>query len=111
MKTEFELNREYAKQLSELILQNPDMRVITWINSEGISDEYSSFAGNLSEPCIQTIAYSEEREHWIEMDGNDFEDCCNYYGYVAESWSDVELEVFANKIPWERVIAVNVGVA
>lgn len=113
MKSENELNREYAIELSKLILDNPKMRVIVWINSEDISDYYyGSWAGNFhNKPCIETIAYSAARETWVSKEKDDFEDCYNYYGYDANNWSDEELAEKAKQIPWEDVIAVNVGVA
>ena len=84
-------NREYAIELSKLILDNPKMRVIVWINSENISDDYGSLAGNFHRPpCIETIAYSEVREVWISKENDNFEDCYNYYGWDAENWSDFE---------------------
>lgn len=109
MKTEYELNKEYAEELSKLILENPTLRVIAWIDSEGISDEYDCWSGNLYKPRIQTIAYSEAREHYIERDGDDFEDCVSYYGYDAEDWDDDTLAKNAARIPWEDVIAVRVS--
>lgn len=112
MKSENELNREYAIELSKLILDNPKMRVIVWIKSDDISDDYGSWAGNLhGKPHIETIAYSEAREIWVSRENEDFEDCYNYYGWDAEKWSDEELAEKAKQIPWEDVIAVNVGVA
>ena len=111
MRTESEINRENALLLSKLILENPKMRVIVWINSDGISDDYASYGGDLEEPRIQTIAYTENVEpwHYIEKDGDDLEDCISYYGYEAEDWSDEELKEKAAAIPWEDVIAVNVS--
>ena len=112
MGLENELNREYAIELSKLILDNPKMRVVVWINSEYISDITAYWAGNFrSKPCIETIAYSEAREIWVSKEKDDFEDCYNYYGWDAENWSDEELEEKAKQIPWEDVIAVSVGVA
>ena len=112
MKLESELNREYAIELSNLILNNPKMRVVVWIYSEDISDDCGSWAGNFySKPCIETIAYSEAREIWVSKEKDDFEDCYSYYGWDAENWSDEKLAEKAKQIPWEDVIAINVGVA
>lgn len=104
-----ELNREYAKKLSHLILSNPTMRVVAWINTEGISDDYAYMAGNLNEPHIQTIAYSEDYECYIKRGGNDYEDCDNFYGSNVDYWDDEKLKQKASLIPWEDVIAVNVS--
>ena len=109
MKTEYELNKEYAEELSKLILENPTLRVIAWIDSEGISDDYAYWGGNLQKPCIQTIAYSEAHEQYIERDGNDREDCANYYSYDARYWDDDTLAKKAAEIPWEDVITVRVS--
>lgn len=109
MKTENELNREYATELSKLILENPTLRVIAWIDSEGITDEYAFWGGNLQKPCIQTIAYSEKEEHYIERENNDYEDCSSYYGSDADYWDDETLAKKAAEIPWEDVIAVKVS--
>lgn len=112
MKSKNELNREYAIELSKLILDNPKMRVVVWIDSENISDDYGSLAGNFhGKPCIETIAYSAAGGIWIGKEKDDFEDCYNYYGWEAEDWSDEELEEKSKLIPWEDVIAVSVGVA
>lgn len=112
MKLESELNREYALALSKLILDNPKMRVVVWIDSEDISDDYGSWAGGFhSKPHIETIAYSESRGIWVSKENDDFEDYYNYYGWDTENWSDEELKEKAKQIPWEDVIAVNVGVA
>ena len=108
---ESELNREYAIELSKLILDNPKMRVIVWIDSENISNAYGSWAGSFSQqPYIETIAYSEAREIWVSKEKDDVENCYNYYGYDAEKWPDEELTEKAKLIPWEDVIAVNVSV-
>ena len=111
MKLESELNRECAIKLSKLILDNPQMRVVAWIDSEHISDDYGNWAGNLRKPYIETIAYSEANEVWVKKENDPFEDCWNYYGGNVESWSDEELLEKAKLIPWEDVIAVRVGVA
>lgn len=110
MRTENEINRENAKELSRLILANPTMRVIAWIDSEGISDEYDFWGGNLGKPEIQTIAYSEETEHYIEKDGNAYEDCCAYYGsWAVDDWDDEAIKRKAQEIPWDEVIAAHVS--
>ena len=112
MKSENELNREYAIKLSKLILDNPKMRVVVWIASEDISDDYGSWVGNFhGKPRIEKIAYSEAWEIWVSKQDDDFVDCCDYYGEDAENWSDKELAEKAKQIPWEDVIAVSVGVA
>lgn len=109
MRTESEINRENAMELSRLILENPKMRVIAWIGSDGICDDYASYAGDLGKPRIQTIAYSEANEHYIEKDGDDYEDCYSYYGDVSDDWTDEELKQKAAAIPREDVIAVCVS--
>ena len=108
-KTEYEINRRNAQELSRLMLENPKMRVIAWIYSDGISDEYTWWVGDIEKPHLQTIAYSNVNEHYIEHDGNDFEDCYAFYGNVAKDWTDEELEAYAKEIPWETVIAVEVS--
>lgn len=42
---ETELNREYAEKLSKLILDNPELPVVAWISSDGISDDYAYWRG------------------------------------------------------------------
>ena len=109
MKTEYELNKEHAEELSKLILENPTLRVIAWIDSEGVSDDYAYWGGNLNKPYIETIAYSEAEEHYIERENNDYEDCSAYYGSDADYWDDETLAKKASEIPWEDVIAVRVS--
>lgn len=109
MKKEYEFNREHAEELSKLILENPTLRVIAWIDSEGISDEYAYWGGNLNKPCIETIAYSEIMEHYIERENDDYEDCYDFYGGIADNWDDETLKKKAALIPWEDVIAVRVS--
>ncbi|MBR1760808.1 MAG: hypothetical protein IJ741_06465 [Schwartzia sp.] len=111
MKLESELNCENAQELSRLILANPKKRVVAWISSDGINDDYSSYVGNISCPSIQTIAYTKlvEPEHYIEKQGDDLDDCIAYYGWDADDWTDEELARKAAQIPWEDVIAVSVS--
>ena len=108
MKTEYDLNRERASKLSELILANPNLGVVAWIDTDGISDDYSYLAGNLGEPRIETIAVNYDNVY-ITKEGDDYEDCLNYYGYDADEWTDEELAEKAKAIPWEDVIAVAVS--
>lgn len=109
MKTEYEINHENAEKLSRLILENPTLRVVAWIDSEGITDEYGRWAGNIECVEIQTIAYSESQDLYVSKDGDPWEDCCDYYGLCAEDWDDETLERKAKEIPWEDVIAINVS--
>ena len=110
MVKEYDKNKAYAEKLSTLMINHPDMRVIAWINSDDISDEYSCFAGNLHEPCIETVVIGYD-DMYHEKEGDAYEDCCNYYGLEeADEWTDEELEEKAKQIPWEDVISVRVGV-
>ena len=110
MVKEYDKNKAYAEKLATLIANHPDMRVIAWIDSDNISDEYGYFAGNLYEPCIETIALGKDGMHH-EKENDAYENCCNYYGWKeADVWTDEELEEKAKQIPWEDVIAVRVGV-
>ncbi len=108
MKTENEKNKEYAEKLSALILNNPDLSVVVKIDTDGINDDYGWMAGNLYEPRIETIAVNHDNVY-ISKEGDDYEDCLNYYGYGAEEWTDEELAEKAKAIPWEKVIAVRVS--
>lgn len=108
MKTENEKNKEYAEKLSALILDNPDLRVVVKIDTEGMDDDYAWMAGNLYEPKIETIAVNYDNVYYVK-EGDDYEDCLNYYGYEAEEWTDKELAEKAKAIPWEDVIAVAVS--
>lgn len=111
MRTEYEINRENAKELARLMLENPTMRVIAWIDSDGICDDYAFWGGNIGKPEILTMAHSDDMEHYITKDGDAYEDCCAYYGsWAVDDWDDETMEQKAKEIPWEDVIAVNVSV-
>ena len=43
--TEYETNRQYAEQLTKLIMENPTCRVMVMIGTDGIDDNYSWMAG------------------------------------------------------------------
>lgn len=103
-----EKNKEYAEKLSELILSNPTLRVIAMIDTDGISDDYGYMVGNLYEPTIETITVNYD-DLYITKDGNDYEDCYNYYGCECDDWTDDTLTEKAKAIPWEEVIAVRVS--
>lgn len=106
--TENEKNKIYAEKLSKLILDHPNLRVIAWIDTDGINDDYSCMAGYLYEPCIETIVIGHD-DLYRTKDGNAYEDCYHYYGWECDEWSDEELEEKARAIPWEDVIAIRVG--
>lgn len=103
-----ELNKEYAEKLSELILSNPTLRVVAMIDTDGISDDYGYMVGNLYEPIIETIAVNYE-DLYIIKEGDDYDDCYNYYGCKCDDWTDETLTEKAKAIPWEQVIAVRVS--
>ena len=103
-----EFNRKYAEKLSKLMREHPDLEVIVWVNTEDIVEDYTYYAGNLREPCIETIVIGKDGAYHNKED-DPYEDCLNYYGYEADDWTDEELEEQAKAIPWEDVIAVKVG--
>lgn len=110
MVKEFEQNKAYAEKLATLIANHPNMRVIAWIDSDGISDEYGYWAGNLYEPCIETLTIGKDDMYHSKED-SPYDDCGHYYGWEeVDEWSDEEIEEKAKQIPWEDVIAVRVGV-
>lgn len=102
-------NREYAEQLTKLMTDYPDLRVIAWINTDGISDDYGYMSGDLGKPCIETIVVGND-DTYHQKEDSPYDDCWNYYGCECDDWSDEELEEKAKQIPWENVIAVRVGV-
>ena len=107
---EYELNKVYAEKLATLIANHPDMRVIAWIDTDGISDDYSCMAGNLNEPCIETLIIGKDDMYHSKED-SPYDDCGNYYGWnEVYEWTEEEIEEKAKQIPWEDVIAVRVGV-
>lgn len=108
MKTENEKNKEYAEKLSELILSNPTLRVVALIDTDGINDDYGYMVGNLYKPTIETIAVNYDNVY-ITKEGDDYDDCYNFYGCECDDWNDEELAEKAKAIPWEDVIAVQVS--
>ena len=109
MKKESELTLKYAMELSRLILENPQMRVVMWIYSDGISNDYASWCGKLGKPEIKEITIDANNEHWVERENDSYEDCYQVYGDETEDWNDEEIERKAREIEWEKVIAVNVS--
>ena len=102
-------NKEYAEKLTKLLTENPDMPVMVWIDTDGICDDYAWMGGSLNDVCIETIvAGSDDMYH--QKEDSPYDDCCNYYGYEADDWSDEVLEEKAKAIPWERIISVKVSV-
>ena len=108
MKTELQLNKEYAEKLSKLILDNPTLRVVAEIDTDGICDDYACMIGNLYEPKIETIAVNYDNVY-ITKEGDDYEDCYNFYGCECDDWTSETLAEKAKAIPWEEVIAVRVS--
>ena len=105
---EYEQNKAYAEKLSALMADHPDLRVMAWIDTDGIYDDYSCVAGNLYEPCIETLIVGKD-DMYHQKEDSPYDDCFNYYGCECDNWSDEELEEKAKTIPWEEVITVRVG--
>ena len=106
---ESELNRKHAEKLSNLIFCNPGLRVIAWIDTDGISDDYSCIAGNIGEPSIEKLIVGYDNMYYSK-DDEPYDDCGHYYGWkVVDQWTDEEIEEKAKAIPWEDVIAVRVS--
>lgn len=107
---ESELNKANAEKLATLMANHPDMRVIAWIDTDGINDDYCCVAGNIYEPCIETLIIGKDNMYH-EKEDSPYDDCGHYYGWKeVDEWTDEEIEEKANQIPWEDVIAVRVGV-
>lgn len=107
---EYELNKSNAEKLSTLMLNHPDLRVIAWIDTDGIYDDYACVAGNINEPCIETLIIGKDDMYHSKED-SPYDDCGNYYGWEeVDEWTDEELEEKAKAIPWEDVITVRVGI-
>ena len=107
---EYEQNKAYAEKLAILMANHPDMRVIAWIDTDGVSDDYSYLAGNIYEPCIETMIIGKD-DMYHEKEGSPYDDCGHYYGWKeVNEWSDEKIEEKAKQIPWEDVISVRVGV-
>ena len=109
MRKESEINKANAEKLAKLMIEHPDLRVIAWIDTDGIFDDYCCIAGNLNEPCIETLIIGKDDMYHSKED-SPYDDCFNYYGCECDDWTDEELEAKAKAIPWEDVIAVRVGV-
>ena len=107
---EIEKNRQYAEKLTALMQEHPDYSVQVLIDSEGITDDYSYWVGNMYEPVLEQVIVGHD-EVWHTKTDEDYDDCLNYYGYEADDWSDEELEEKAKAIPWETVIALKVSAA
>ncbi len=110
MTKENEQNKAYAEKLAALMTNHPNMRVIAWIDTDGINDDYCCAAGNIYEPHIETLIIGKD-DMYHEKEDSPYDDCGNYYGWnEVDEWSDEEIEEKAKQIPWEDVIAVRVGV-
>lgn len=105
---ESEMNKDYAEKLTTLITNHPNMRVIAMIDTDGINDDYGYMVGNLYEPRIETIAVNYDNVY-ITKEGDDYDDCYNYYGWECDDWTDETLTEKAKAIPWEDVIAIRVS--
>ena len=105
---ESELNKAHAEKLATLIANHSGMRVIAWIDTDGINDDYGYMAGNLYEPEIETIAVNYDDVYIVKED-DDYDDCYNYYGCECDDWTDETLAEKAKAIPWEDVIAIRVS--
>ena len=62
-----------------LMANHPDMRVIAWIDTDEISDDYSYLAGNIYEPHIETLIIGKD-DMYHEKEDSPYDDCCHYYG-------------------------------
>ena len=108
---EYEQNKAYAEKLATLMANHPDMRVIAWIDTDGISDDFGCMAGHIDEPCIETMIIGKD-DMYHEKEGSPYDDCGHYYGWEeVDVWTDEEIEEKAKQIPWEDVISVRVGVS
>jgi len=109
-------NRKYVKELVDLIEAHPDYQIFAWIDSDGIYDEYAFWRGYFRKPRIEEVAVVDE--HYMQRDENDkigqieeyFGRNCYPEGEDYDTVSDEWVEEKWNSIPWEKIIAVNVGV-
>jgi len=109
VKKDSDSNRENLKEVWKLCLENPTFRVIAWIDSDEISDDYAWYEGSILHPAILSIAWSDANKCNVCREYDAYEDCYAYYGDDADDWPADELEKKAAEIPWEEVIAVRVS--
>ena len=107
---DYKLNKAYAEKLAALMTNHPDMRVIAWIDTDDINDDFSCVAGNIYEPHIETLIIGKD-DMYYQKEDSPYDDCVHYYGWKeVDEWTYEEIEEKAKQIPWEDVIAVSVGV-
>lgn len=106
----YEKNRRHAEKLTELIIEHPNCRVLVAIDTDGIDDDYAWMAGYMNMPSLEQVVVGQD-DALHRKEDELYDDCFNYYGDIADEWTDEELEQKASEIPWETVIAVNVSAA
>lgn len=97
-----------TKELFTLIMNNPDLPIVAWVDSEIVADDgYMRWQGSFgSSHIIEYISVKMYREYpeFVYKDDTEY-----YENYLYDQgMSDKEVEDHINSIEWIKAIAVNI---
>ena len=99
----------HNRELFTLLMNNPDLPVICWVDSDIIPDyEYGRYQGSFGDchiiEYIDVEMYRDYREFVYKDDTEEYE------AFLAETtdMTDEEIAEFINNIQWTKAIAVNI---
>ena len=100
--------KENVKELFTLIMNNPDLPIIAWVDSEIVADDgYMRWLGSFGSSQIIEYTEVEMYEGYPEMVYKD--DTERYEEYLLDQgMSDEEVEEHIKNIDWTKAIAVNI---
>lgn len=114
MKTEIEIQKENVKSLIDLVNENPELRILPMVDSEIVaSDEFTSWAASFGNAEIDYIWHNGEKIHFKSSDEEELiEKEIEKLSYCGKRWErsvEEEAEMNIQNLPWEKVIAVWIG--
>lgn len=111
--------REMAHNLSKLMWDNPNVKVIPMVHTEVVADDcYSSWAGSFGEPRLDEVYNEDERIYFRSEDEDELTDRlydeldAKYNFDLQKNFTSEEIEellrVEVNNVEWEKAIIIPV---
>ena len=97
-----------ASEFLKLVAENPELKIIAWVDSDVVADCCGRWCGSFGEAHIQEYTQVEMYNDWLDfVYKDDTEDLENFL-YDTTEMSDEEIAEYINNIEWQKAIFVNI---
>lgn len=113
MKKEHEVQQEHIDELVRLQSENPEARVICFVDQEAVNDDFGYTGAEFGKPYLETLTLYDEMYRDEEDSKNYLCDSLYSDKKITDDMTDEEVEVLINneyeRLGYERVIVIYIN--